>query len=322
MEETALISVIVPVYKVEAYLDRCVQSIVDQTYRNLEIILVDDGSPDNCGAMCDAWAEKDPRIKVIHKENGGQADARNVGMGIATGEYIAFVDSDDWIDPQMYQILHETMTTTDSDIVSCGAKRVWSDGRPAQELLSVNMDCVLEQEAAMEAMITGNGLVQVPCNKLYRRCLAKDVLFPVGVAHEDDFWTWQVIARAKRVAILQESYYNYLQRGDSTMGVGFSEKRLSVVRAKIERQNYVERVMPNLTDVARTDLVYTCMHLGIQVLKTMHRKDAVRCMKHLNVTVKCYPIGKAYLHTLTWKKRLHLWMLQYLFVPTCWLHSI
>ena len=143
-----------------------------------------------------------------------------------------------------------------------------------------------------------------------------------GLILEDEFWTWQVIARAKRVAILQESYYNYLQRGDSTMGVGFSERRLSVVRAKIERQNYVERVMPNLTDVARTDLVYTCMHLGIQVLKTMHRRDAVRCMKHLNVTVKCYPIGKAYLHTLTWKKRLHLWMLQYLFVPTCWLHSI
>ena len=92
-----LISVIVPVYKVEKYLDKCVQSIVDQTYRNLEIILVDDGSPDNCPAMCDAWAEKDDRIRVIHKENGGLSDARNAGMAIATGEYIGFVDSDDWI---------------------------------------------------------------------------------------------------------------------------------------------------------------------------------------------------------------------------------
>ena len=320
--EMPLISVIVPVYKVEKYLDRCVQSIVDQTYRNLEIILVDDGSPDNCGAMCDAWAEKDPRIKVIHKENGGQADARNVGMAIAMGEYIAFVDSDDWIDAQMYQSLYETMITTDSDIVSCGAKRVWSDGRPAQELLSVNMDCVLEQEAAMEAMITGNGLVQVPCNKLYKSCLVRDILFPVGVAHEDDFWTWQVVFRAKQVSIIRESYYNYLQRGNSTMGVGFSEKRLMVVRAKTERQEYIEKMMPDLTDVGRVDMVYTCMHLGIQVLKNMCRKDIVRCMTYLKDTVKSYPIGKVYFRTLTWKKRLHLRMLQFFFVPTCWLHSI
>ena len=97
MEQNELISVIVPVFKVEKYLDRCVQSIVDQTYRNLEIILVDDGSPDNCPAMCDAWAEKDNRVKVIHKKNGGLSDARNAGMAIATGELMGFVDSDDYI---------------------------------------------------------------------------------------------------------------------------------------------------------------------------------------------------------------------------------
>ena len=100
-----LISVIVPVYKVEPYLDKCVRSIVEQTYQNLEIILVDDGSPDNCGAICDAWAEKDSRIKVIHKENGGLSDARNAGMDVATGQWIAFVDSDDWIAEEMYESL-------------------------------------------------------------------------------------------------------------------------------------------------------------------------------------------------------------------------
>lgn len=317
-----LISVIVPVYKVEEYLDRCVQSIVDQTYQNLEIILVDDGSPDHCPAMCDAWAAKDNRIKVIHKKNGGQADARNVGMAVATGKYIAFVDSDDWIEPQMYQSMHEAMTTTGSDIVSCGAKRVWLDGTPSQEVLSVNRNCVLEQEAAMEAMITGNGLVQIPCNKLYKRCLLSDILFPVGVAHEDDFWTWQVVFRANRVSILKESYYYYLQRENSTMGVGFSEKRLVVVRAKTERQKYIERTIPKLTDVGRADLVYTCMHLGIQVLKNMCRKDTARYMKYLKDTIKNYPISKAYLRTLTWKKRLHLIILQFFFVPACWVHSI
>ena len=104
--EQQKISVIVPVYKVEAFLDRCVQSIADQSYKNLEIILVDDGSPDNCPALCDAWAEKDSRVKVIHKKNGGLSDARNAGMAIATGERMGFVDSDDWVEKNILEIRH------------------------------------------------------------------------------------------------------------------------------------------------------------------------------------------------------------------------
>lgn len=111
-----MISVIVPVYKVEPYLDRCVRSIVEQTYTDLEIILVDDGSPDNCPAMCDAWAEKDNRIKVIHKQNGGLSDARNAGMDIASGDYLGFVDSDDWIAAEMYQVLYDMLQRDSSDI--------------------------------------------------------------------------------------------------------------------------------------------------------------------------------------------------------------
>ncbi len=322
MENTPLISVIVPVYKVELYLDRCVESIVNQTYSNLEIILVDDGSPDNCPAMCDAWVAKDSRIRVIHKKNGGLSDARNAGMTVATGEYIAFVDSDDWLEIQMYQCLYEAMTMTDADIASCGARRVWLDGKPAQELLAVNRDCVLEQEAAMVALITSNGLVQTVWNKLYRRSAIEGVLFLTGLIHEDEFWSWQVIARARRTVTLKESYYNYLQRENSIMGMGFTEKSLLVVKAKTERQNYIESIMPKLTDVGRTDLTYTCMHLGIQVLKTMSWKNAARYMKHLECTIKSYPISKEYLRTLTWKKRLHLRTLRSLFVPVCLLHSI
>ena len=317
-----LISVIVPVYKVEAYLDRCVQSIVDQIYRNLEIILVDDGSPDNCGAMCDAWAKKDSRIKVIHKENGGLSDARNAGMAAATGEYIAFVDSDDWLDVQMYQHLHEAMTETDSDIASCGARRVWLDGTPARELLGVNRDCVLEQEAAMEALLTAQGLVMTVWNKLYRRSLVDGVKFLVGMIHEDEFWSWQVIARAKRVVTVKESYYNYLQRGSSIMGAGFTEKRFVVIQAKIERQKYIEANMPRLKDTGRADMVFTCMYLGIEALEAMGRKDADPCMKYLKDTVKSYPIGKGYLRTLRWKQRLHLWMIRSFFKQTCLLHSL
>ena len=115
----SLISVIVPVYKVEQYLDKCVESIVNQTYRNLEIILVDDGSPDNCPAMCDGWAKRDYRIKVIHKANGGLSDARNAGIAVASGEFIGFVDSDDWVAPFFYERLISILIDNDCDISAC-----------------------------------------------------------------------------------------------------------------------------------------------------------------------------------------------------------
>lgn len=320
--DTPLISVIVPVYKVEAYLDRCVQSIVDQTYQNLEIILVDDGSPDNCGAMCDAWAARDNRIKVIHKENGGLSDARNAGLAVASGEYVGFLDSDDWIDTQMYQCLYEAIKVTDSDIASCGARRVWLDERPTVELCKVNRSCVLEREAAMEALINANGLVQTVWNKLYRKRIIETLFFLKGQIYEDEFWTWQAIARARRVVTIPESYYNYLQRTDSIMGRGFSEKYLQVVQAKIERQNYIEKAMPNLKYPGRVNLEYTCMHLGIEVLRGMRLRDATGYMKYLKGIVKRYPINKKYLLTLPRKQRLHLRMIRFMFVPICWLHSI
>lgn len=113
------ISIVVPIYKVEAFLDRCVASLVNQTYQNLEIILVDDGSPDRCGQICDEWAKKDARIRVIHKENGGLSDARNAGIGIATGKYIAFIDSDDWVSKLYIEKLYQIMQLENGDIAEC-----------------------------------------------------------------------------------------------------------------------------------------------------------------------------------------------------------
>lgn len=317
-----LISVIVPVYKVEEYLNKCVESIANQTYKNLEIILVDDGSPDSCPQMCDEWARKDSRIKVVHKENGGLSDARNAGMQIAKGDYIAFVDSDDWLDVEMYQTLYDAIITTKSDIASCGAKRVWDDGRPACELIEVKNDFMLEQEDAMEALVTSNGLIQTVWNKLYKRDVVEDIMYPVGLIHEDEFWSWRVISRAKRVVVLKESFYNYLQRDNSIMGVGFTKKRLLVVQAKTERQLFIETVMPNLTDVGRLDLIYTCMHLGIQILKSMKRKDAISYMEQLKSTIKEYPISRNYLRMLPRKQRVHVQLLKLFWYPVCWMHSI
>ena len=125
----SLISVIVPIYNVEKYLDRCVESIINQTYKNLEIILVDDGSPDNCTQMCDDYAKKDSRIRVVHKENGGLSDARNAGMEVATGEYVSFIDSDDYISLDFYETLFQTMIDNDSDIVECSVVKFYENGK-------------------------------------------------------------------------------------------------------------------------------------------------------------------------------------------------
>ena len=123
----SLLSVIVPIYNVEDYLNRCVDSIINQTYKNLEIILVDDGSPDNCPQMCDDYAKKDSRIRVVHKENGGLSDARNAGMKVATGEYVSFIDSDDYISLDFYETLFQTMVDNDSDIVECSVVKFYEN---------------------------------------------------------------------------------------------------------------------------------------------------------------------------------------------------
>lgn len=260
-----LISVIVPVYKVEPYLDRCVQSIVDQTYRNLEIILVDDGSPDNCGAMCDAWAEKDSRIKVVHKANGGLSDARNAGLAVAAGQYIAFVDSDDWVAPEMYQLLLDRLVDDHSDISACGVEMVYENGTPSQSLTCSGCR-LLSQEQAMAAVIDESWLKQPVWYKLYKAKQIKDVPFPVGKYHEDVFWTYQIVAKAASVSVFDTPCYYYLQRNNSIMGTEFSEKRLDAVDAKCQRIDFLRQKFPALVPIARIDLFYTQLYLGQQSL--------------------------------------------------------
>ena len=188
--QMSMITVIVPIYKVEHYLNRCVQSIIDQTYRNLEIILVDDGSPDLCPAMCDAWRERDSRILVIHKQNGGLSDARNTGMAVASGDYIAFVDSDDWIAPEMLERLLGAIREDDSDIAACTVQMV-GEGVSTSQFLTVRTNCVLSRQEAQKALLEESLLKQPVWYKLYKRETIRDILFEVGKHHEDVFWSYQ-----------------------------------------------------------------------------------------------------------------------------------
>lgn len=283
--DAPLISVIVPVYNVEAYLDRCVQSIVDQTYQNLEIILVDDGSPDHCPAMCDAWAKKDHRIKVIHKANGGLSAARNAGMAVSTGEYIGFVDSDDYIAPEMFRLLLERITADGSDISVCGVELVFEDGS-APRNMTVAGSCLLARGAAMKAVIRESWIKQPVWNKLYKADMVRSIPFPVGKYHEDVFWTWQAVSRANSVSVFDTPCYYYAQRSGSIMAEAYSLRRLDAIEAKEQRLAFIEKEFPELAAYARKDLLFSCMHQGQQAAKHLDVSDKKVVLSKLSETAK------------------------------------
>lgn len=271
-----LISVIVPVYKVEKYLDRCVTSIVNQTYRNIEIILVDDGSPDNCPAMCDDWAAKDSRIKVIHKENGGVSDARNAGMAVATGELMGFVDSDDWISLDMYQQLYDDMIKNDSDISACGVEMVWEDGITQSQRLTKRGSFVLNGYEAMQAFIEGSWIQAEVYNRLYKTNLIKDIRFPVGKYHEDNDWTTYATGNAQKVSGFGTPLYFYVQHPDSIMGKDLIINRLDTLDAKVNCLMFVQERYPDLAVDLKTDVCFYCLWSEQRVLRCLKGTEQKR----------------------------------------------
>ena len=260
------ISVIVPSYKVEAYLNRCVESIVNQTYQNLEIILVDDGSPDNCPKMCDEWAIKDSRIKVIHKKNGGLSDARNAGMEIASGEYISFIDSDDYIALDFFETLLSVMEKENSDIAECNVVKFYEDGRfeKYSDDLAVT---TFDTESALSGLIAENPFHQHVWNKLYKTQLVKDIPYAAGKLNEDEFWTYQVFGIAQKVSRINKTMYYYFQRSSSIMGESYNIRRLDALEGKANRQKYIEERFPSLATQAKIDFYGSCLFAYQCVLK-------------------------------------------------------
>lgn len=287
MKDNPLISIIVPVYKVEAYLERCVSSLVGQSYTNLEILLVDDGSPDKCPMMCDAWAEKDSRIRVIHKQNGGLSDARNAGLAAATGDLIAFVDSDDWIAPEMMERLLHAIQEDDSDIAACTVKMVWDDGTPEQ-ILTVQTNRVLSREQAQAALLRETLLKQPVWYKLYRRPIVDGIPFAVGKQHEDVFWSYQAVGKAERVSLIDYPGYYYRQRAESIMGARYSLKRLDAVEACEERYAYLADKFPQLERPARMKILTSCLYHGQLALRYLDRTERKRAFRVLTAARKRY----------------------------------
>lgn len=263
MSERPLVSVIVPVYKVESFLDRCVGSLVGQSYENIEIILVDDGSPDNCGAMCDAWAKKDGRIRVLHKANGGLSDARNKGVELARGGYICFVDSDDYVSPDCVEYLLSLLRDNDAQI-ACGGWKTVHEGTetfdPQPEEKAV---CLGRYEACRAYMGEHYMQMVTAWGKLLPAQTVRDNPFPVGRLHEDEACTYKYYHQNEKTVIGSRRIYGYYQNSQSITHNKTRKNQEHTVLALEERCEYfraagdaelcaytAERVLINLVSLA------------------------------------------------------------------------
>ncbi|ABY44567.1 glycosyltransferase family 2 protein [Bacillus mycoides] len=237
------ISIIVPVYKVERYIHKCIDSILVQTFEDFELILVDDGSPDTCGEICDRYADKDMRIKVIHKENGGLSSARNAGLENAKGDYIGFVDSDDWIEPDMYELLYGMCVEQGCDIAICSSQIHYSN----RIVTSSNHPFIIhDRNTAMKTMLEGKLYDEVVWTKLFKRNLLEDIKFPVGMSYEDTAFTYKVIHKCKKVCFIGEPKYHYIKRDNSMMDRAVKELKIDSVLIYDEMCKFMERYYKEL----------------------------------------------------------------------------
>lgn len=249
-----LISVIVPVYNVEKYMSKCVESIQRQTYQNIEIILVDDGSPDHCPEICDQFAKEDSRIKVIHKKNGGLSDARNAGIEVANGEYLAFVDSDDYISREMIEKMYCRIIRDQSDMAICNIDFVDENGNLLNSN-TIQVDNMTVEEPRFWRELYGVNYTYciVAWNKLYAKKLFKDVRYDVGKLHEDEFIIHKLVSKCEKISFLSEKLYCYLQREQSITNSEYTVKRMDVAEAVIHRSLYFQqRGWQELAELALT----------------------------------------------------------------------
>ena len=236
MKEKQLVSIIVPVYNVEKYIERCIDSILEQSYEEIEVLLIDDGSTDNSGKICDEASQKDKRITVVHKKNGGLSDARNVGLELCKGDWILFVDSDDCINKYVVQICIESATKKDGADIICFNYTNVEDNQ--------NVD-FREKKVAMEMQTETGALAVKRCfmnvgsivvwNKMYKRSLFQKLRFPKGKIHEDEFLTYKLLYNAKKVGYIDVSLYYYTIRNNSIMRTEFNKKRLVLLEVFEER---------------------------------------------------------------------------------------
>ncbi len=288
------ISVIVPIYKVEKFINRCIDSIINQTYKNLEIILVNDGSPDRCGEIAENYAKFDSRIKVIHKSNGGLSDARNVGIQNITGDYTLFVDSDDWLENHMVEEMVQNSIQFQADIVQTAFYYAYENYLLFDNRYYEKGDApvILDNKALMNELVINEKVKNFAWGKLFKTEIIQDIPFKKGVLFEDVFWAHQVMQRVSTYVILHQPLYFYFQRSDSIVS-NYTPRNLDIIKGLIERQSFIEEFYQDLSNESYKVLTKTILiHYNLLVLNRnkdhdgKYRKDLQGYLKNNYLKIK------------------------------------
>lgn len=278
-----MVSVIVPVYNVEAYLPRCVESILEQTYDRVEIILVDDGSLDRSGAICEDYEKRDPRIKVIHKRNGGLSDARNAGIEISTGSYLMFVDSDDWIREDCVALLVAAMQYGQTQISACAYLKT-KEYKCDAVGNGINIPDGIEIwpiEEAYRHLFLNRGIDHSAWAKMFRRVLFEELRFPFGKMYEDQFVTYKLFHMAQKVSYIGEKLYYYFDRPGSIQNESFTERKMDELEAALECEKFIEANYPQLREEVTCRLLSSCFHMLFAIDDQGKWEKEIRLLTHL-----------------------------------------
>lgn len=275
MKKYGLVSVIVPVYNVMEYIDACFNSIVRQTYKNLEVILVDDGSVDGSGEYCDRLGEEDERVRVIHKVNGGLSSARNAGMDLMTGDYVTFVDSDDTIEERMIEICLRDLIVYDADIVECGVNHIYKTG--VKKKSCKRKDRCVNTEEALLLDLSARGSIASPA-KIFRKKILAQERFPEGRENEEQFMIIPFLSKAEKIVFNPECLYNYYHRKNSITTNTFSDRKLDCMRAAKRNLEIVKNKYPNALPGAIFRYDHSALYVMDKILALENWKDNVYFM--------------------------------------------
>lgn len=266
-----LITVIIPIYGVEKYLEKCVDSVLSQTYHNIEILLVDDGSPDRCGEIIDEYEKKDSRIVALHKENGGLSDARNYATPLAKGDFITYIDSDDWVTPTYIENLYAAISKDNADMAFSWFKMVYEGTEEGSTYSSVlNGYVLLNAQECLKRLFYQQGVETSAWGKLYRKNLFKLLEYPKGKLYEDILVTYATIINSKKIAIVKNEDYLYFQRKTSIQNESFNIRKLDAIEHMSIMVRDVESKFASLTKAAHCRYFSCLCNIIFQITDSSH----------------------------------------------------
>jgi glycosyltransferase involved in cell wall biosynthesis len=281
--EKPLISVIIPVYNVEDYLHKCLDSIISQTYENLEIIVVNDGSTDNSAQICEEYAKKDSRIKLLHKENGGLSSARNAGLDIADGEYIGFVDSDDFIEKNMYERMLNALKEYSANLVICSYFSDREIKYPCEKSMLADVDFVFK-------LYLKDYIQAYACNKLYSREIFREIRYTDGILFEDMDVFLRIIQKAGKTVLLNDKLYHYVQRENSITNSKFNPRQTKCLDIIETYKEYSKKMGGIYDDLIKERIMFLSWWLLCQMSKTKDKNHVKRFVKIIRESKPCFPV--------------------------------